>query len=724
MGLGTFSGGGLGFGVAFHLRDEFSRTSEQIQRSMQGLGMSTDAMERRMSRAMDQMAVGAGLLGVGLAALMPLRSGLRIAGEFEQAKVGLETFLGSAERAQEVFNNIKADAKESATFDTAGLLAVNRALISAGLSAEQARIDTNNLANAVAAVGGGNAELQRMAVNMQQIKNVGKASALDIKQFAYAGINIYGLLAAEAGKTVEQVKDMEVTYELLSKALDRAAKEGGLYAGAAERQANTINGMLSNLEDNFAFAMAGIGEAVQKEFGMIVGFLSDALSWFAKFSNSPFGKWVIKITAAVAVLAVGMGALMVATNLARVSVYKLAGSFNDATKSAILQTIAQKGVIAGFRKMAAAAWASLGPYILIPIAVGAVIAIFYKLNKMLQSNEDRTRKWAFAILALMGPVGWLIGGVMALVQGMRDFDGYMNGTQKRLNGLAGKFQKLGGILRGVWEIIKSFDMKDGTFTFTEQLDKALDDLGIKETVLSIGTYIARAMAFFQGMGKGISWAFEKASEWVSKFLDWVGQAEVMLEGMGFEINKATSAVDKWRNIGEKFGKAFIVVLGLVLAAVVAIGVAMTLALVPFLIAATAIALPFILAYKAIMWCIEGVTSLINIIKELFTKGQEWFANSWLGKALGTIGINVGASGGTTQPASTVSPITPTSPVNGMGAMDNLTRNRAASTSNMSPYVNDKTEKVIQNLSFPINLDGDEIANKTIDLMNIKDNRNN
>lgn len=48
MGLGTFSGGGLGFGVAFHLRDEFSRTSEQIQRSMQGLGMSTDAMERRI----------------------------------------------------------------------------------------------------------------------------------------------------------------------------------------------------------------------------------------------------------------------------------------------------------------------------------------------------------------------------------------------------------------------------------------------------------------------------------------------------------------------------------------------------------------------------------------------------------------------------------------------------------------------------------------------------
>ena len=67
--------------------------------------------------------------------------------------------------------------------------------------------------------------LQRMAVNMQQIKNVGKASALDIKQFAYAGIDIYGLLADSMGITREEAAQLDVTYDMLSTALQKASNK-------------------------------------------------------------------------------------------------------------------------------------------------------------------------------------------------------------------------------------------------------------------------------------------------------------------------------------------------------------------------------------------------------------------------------------------------------------------------------------------------------------------
>ena len=58
-----------------------------------------------------------------------------------------------------------------------------------------------------------------MAANMQQIKTVGKATAMDIRQFGIAGINIYEMLHRSTGKSIEQVKEMDVSYEDLSKAM-------------------------------------------------------------------------------------------------------------------------------------------------------------------------------------------------------------------------------------------------------------------------------------------------------------------------------------------------------------------------------------------------------------------------------------------------------------------------------------------------------------------------
>lgn len=182
----------------------------------------------------------------------------------EQAKVGLKTFLGE-KGANDAYANIKKDAAVT-PFDTSSLLASNRALISAGLSAKAARQDTLNLANAVAAVGGGNDVLARMSANMQQIKTVGKATAMDIRQFGMTGINIYQLLADVTGKNIDQVKEMDVSYSLLSKALQRAGEKGGMYFGAMENQSKTIGGKWSTFMDNLKNTAADIGTALQPLF--------------------------------------------------------------------------------------------------------------------------------------------------------------------------------------------------------------------------------------------------------------------------------------------------------------------------------------------------------------------------------------------------------------------------------------------------------------------------
>ena len=178
-----------------------------------------------------------------------VQAGIEFNAKMEKYQTGLTTLLGSAEEAAAVMEQIRKDAA-STPFDVDSLTQANQMLISTGMSAGDARKDVLNLANAIAATGGGSAELSRMAANMQQIKNVGKATAMDIRQFAMAGINIYGLLADATGKTTEEVKDMEVSYELLSAALEKAAAEGGKYAGAMEAQSQTFNGRMSTLKDN------------------------------------------------------------------------------------------------------------------------------------------------------------------------------------------------------------------------------------------------------------------------------------------------------------------------------------------------------------------------------------------------------------------------------------------------------------------------------------------
>lgn len=178
-----------------------------------------------------------------------VQAGVEFNARMEQYQVGFTTLLGSEEEAAKVMAQIREDAART-PFDVDSLTSATRMLVSTGMAADDARTDVLNLANAIAATGGGSAELSRMAANMQQIRNTGKATAMDIRQFANAGINIYGVLADSLGVTAAQAAEMDVTYEQLAAALQHAADAGGMFEGAMEAQSQTFNGRMSTLKDN------------------------------------------------------------------------------------------------------------------------------------------------------------------------------------------------------------------------------------------------------------------------------------------------------------------------------------------------------------------------------------------------------------------------------------------------------------------------------------------
>lgn len=194
-----------------------------------------------------------------------VQSGIDYNAQIESYTVSFTNMLSNAEAAQQAMAAIQEDAAKT-PFNVEALTQANQLLISAGENAGYSRKVIMALGNAVNAAGGGNAELERMSANLQQIANVGKASAIDIKQFAYAGINIYQVLADYTGKTVQEVQNMTISYDTLSQALIAASEEGGRYYGAMDTQSQTMNGRVSTLKDN-----------VKQLAGLMTGDLSDGV---------------------------------------------------------------------------------------------------------------------------------------------------------------------------------------------------------------------------------------------------------------------------------------------------------------------------------------------------------------------------------------------------------------------------------------------------------------
>lgn len=194
-----------------------------------------------------------------------VRSGIEYNAQVEKYTTGFTNMLGSAEAAQQVMSQIQEDAAKT-PFDVESLTKANQYLISAGENASYARSTIMALGDAVSATGGGNDELNRMSQNLQQIANTGKATTADIKQFAYAGIDVYGILADYTGKSTAEVQNMTISYDLLTQALQAASEEGGRYYNAMSDLSQTQNGITNTLKDN-----------VKQLAGLLTGDLSDAV---------------------------------------------------------------------------------------------------------------------------------------------------------------------------------------------------------------------------------------------------------------------------------------------------------------------------------------------------------------------------------------------------------------------------------------------------------------
>lgn len=255
-------------------RKETQSAANSLNRSANTAGNGVSGMANQFAAASAKATVLANMLtslgtkAVGLAKDF-VEMGISYNAQIEKYTTGFTNMLGSAEKAQAVLNQIKQDAART-PLNVDSLVQANQLLISAGVSAGEARSTILALGDAVSATGGGSEVLSRMAANLQQIKNVGKAASIDIKQFAMAGIDIYGVLADYTGKSTAEVQGMTITYDLLTAALKKASEEGGRYYNAMETQSQTLSGRLETLKDNWAQLLGTLTKGLTETEGKLV----------------------------------------------------------------------------------------------------------------------------------------------------------------------------------------------------------------------------------------------------------------------------------------------------------------------------------------------------------------------------------------------------------------------------------------------------------------------
>jgi len=244
--------------------DAQNNASAGLKSVSKELGVMGNSAKSSSSTVMGLTKSFVGLAGAYLSvssAFSAAKLGLTVAADMQTAEVGLKTLLGSADKAAATIARLKIEAART-PFELPGLTQAVQLLTSVTKDGDKSIDIILDIGEGLAAMGKGQGELDRIIVNLQQIAAVGKAATIDIKQFAFAGIPIYEMLAETTGKSGEALAEMiengEITFNILTEMFDKANDAGGRFNNAFVNQAGTFNQASSNMKDSFGIMMSDI----------------------------------------------------------------------------------------------------------------------------------------------------------------------------------------------------------------------------------------------------------------------------------------------------------------------------------------------------------------------------------------------------------------------------------------------------------------------------------
>lgn len=359
------------------LKTELKETTSELKKQKSGVSGVSDEMKK-----MKTLITGF-IAAYGGKKLWDLLIGSNA--EMEQYTTSLEVMLGSASKASAMIEKMRDfAAKTPLTLEN---------VISGGSLLMNYGVDESNLIDTMTKLGdlaSGNAEkMDRITLAYGQMLAKGKVTGEELMQMTEAGVPLQTALAESIGVTGEEFSKMvsagKVGIDDLNKAITGLTTGDGKFAGMMEKQSQTMQGMLSTLQDNISEFLRKMGEGA---FGEVKSALQEASDLLAEWEeDGTLDRWAqgvgvmlknliaflktaisvgLDFKEAIIAGAVALGTFKIAIGIGNVISAAVAAvkSFTTATKAA---TMAQ----AAFNAVGAA-----NPYVLLgSLALAAVSAI-------------------------------------------------------------------------------------------------------------------------------------------------------------------------------------------------------------------------------------------------------------------------------------------------------------------------------------------------------------
>lgn len=263
------------------LKTELKETTSELKKQKAGVSGVSDEMNK-----MKTLITGF-IAAYGGKKLWDLLIGSNA--EMEQYTTSLEVMLGSASKASAMIEKMREfAAKTPLTLEN---------VISGGSLLMSYGVDESNLIDTMTKLGdlaSGNAEkMDRITLAYGQMLAKGKVTGEELMQMTEAGVPLQTALAESIGVTGEEFSKMvskgEVGIDDLNKAITGLTTGNGKFAGMMEKQSQTMQGMLSTLQDNLSEFMRKMGEGA---FGEVKSALQEASDLLAEWEeDGTLDKW-------------------------------------------------------------------------------------------------------------------------------------------------------------------------------------------------------------------------------------------------------------------------------------------------------------------------------------------------------------------------------------------------------------------------------------------------
>lgn len=197
--------------------------------------------------------------------------------QFQQLEISFTTMLGSEQKAGALMDELIQTAART-PFNMTDVTEGAKQLLAYGIQANEVNDTLVHLGDIASGL---NIPLGQLVYLYGTTVSQGRMFTMDLRQFMGRGIPMAETLGQIMGKTVSQVQEAvtkgEVGADLVKEAIVKMSSEGSKFGGLMSKQAETLQGRWSNIEDTIDRAINSIGQKTQGIFGTGLDLISSLI---------------------------------------------------------------------------------------------------------------------------------------------------------------------------------------------------------------------------------------------------------------------------------------------------------------------------------------------------------------------------------------------------------------------------------------------------------------